>query len=67
MGSWGRDRGISLERVTHTRAVQYGMPWVTRGDLPHLGDVCQTPSADLGKSRQGFAIMHPYQYGVKGG
>ena len=35
------------------------------GDLPHLGDVCQTPSADLGKSRRGFAIMHPYQYGVK--
>ena len=36
-----------------------------RGDLPHSGDVCRTPSADLGKSGQGFAIMHSYQYGVK--
>ena len=38
-----------------------------KGDLPHSGDVYRTPSADLGKSRWGFAIMHPYQYGVKRG
>ena len=37
-----------------------------KGDLPHSGDVCRTP-ADLGKSCWGFAIMHPYQYGVKKG
>ena len=37
-----------------------------KGDLPHSGDVCRTPSADLGKSHWGFAIMHPSQYGVKG-
>ena len=28
----GRDCIVSLERVTHTPMVQYGMPWVTRGD-----------------------------------
>ena len=38
-----------------------------KGDLPHSGDVCRTPSADLGKSCWGFAIMHPCQYGVKRG
>ena len=37
-----------------------------QGDLPHLGDVCRAPSVDLGKSHLGFAIMHPYQHGVKG-
>ena len=41
--------------------------WVQRGDLPHSGDVCRTPSADLEKSHQGFEIMHPYQYGIKRG
>ena len=37
-----------------------------KGDLPHSGVVCRTP-ADLGKSYRGFAIMRPYQYGVKRG
>ena len=31
-----------------------------------LGDVCRTPSADLEKSRQGFAIKHSSNMGVKG-
>ena len=30
-------------------------------------DVCWAPPADLGKSRWGLAIMHPYQFGVKWG
>ena len=38
-----------------------------QGDLPHARDVCRTPSADLGKSHWDFAIIHPYQYGVKRG
>ena len=37
-----------------------------KGHLPHSGDVCWAP-ADLGKSRWGLAIMHPYQFGVKWG
>ena len=40
--------------------------WAQKGDLPHSGDVCRAPSADLGKSHLGFAIMHLYQHGVKG-
>ena len=36
-----------------------------KGDLPHSGDVCWAPSADLGKSHRGLAIMHPQQHGVK--
>ena len=35
-------------------------------DSPYLGEVCRTPSADLGKSRQGFAIKHSSNMGVKG-
>ena len=31
VGQRGRDCGVSLEQVTHTRMVQYGMPWVTGG------------------------------------
>ena len=38
----------------------------TIGDSPYLGDVCGTPSADLGKSRRGFAIKHSSNMGVKG-
>ena len=38
----------------------------TIGDSPCLGDVCRTPSADLGKSRWGFAIKHSSNMGVKG-
>ena len=38
----------------------------TIGDSPCLGDVCRTPSADLGKSHQGFAIKHSSNMGVKG-
>ena len=38
----------------------------TIGDSPCLGDVCRTPSADLGKSRRGFAIKHSSNMGVKG-
>ena len=38
----------------------------TTGDSPYLGDVCRTPSADLGKSRWGFAIKHSSNMGVKG-
>ena len=38
----------------------------TIGDSPSLGDVCRTPSADLGKSHQGFAIKHSSNMGVKG-
>ena len=121
----GRDCGVSLEWVTHTRRVQYVMPWVTGGMmysigrgcngisyaflqcgynrgftlsggcmqnsfcrfgkislgfcnqtflqygckryLSHSRDVCWAPSADLGKSRWGLAIMHPCQVGVKWG
>ena len=37
----------------------------TTGDSPCLGDVCRTPSADLGKSRQDFAIKHSSNMGVK--
>ena len=37
----------------------------TIGDSPYLGDVCRTPSADLGKSRWGFAIKHSSNMGVK--
>ena len=37
----------------------------TIGVSPCLGDVCRTP-ADLGKSRQGFAIKHSSNMGVKG-
>ena len=37
----------------------------TIGDSPYLGDVCRTPSADLGKSRRGFAIKHSSNMGVK--
>ena len=35
-------------------------------DSPYLGDVCRTPSADLGKSRWGFASKHSSNVGVKG-
>ena len=38
----------------------------TIGDSPYLGDVCRTPSADLRKSRWGFAIKHSSNMGVKG-
>ena len=38
----------------------------TIGDSPYLGDVCRTPSADLGKSCRGFAIKHSSNMGVKG-
>ena len=38
----------------------------TIGDSPYLGNVCRTPSADLGKSRRGFAIKHSSNMGVKG-
>ena len=38
-----------------------------KGHLPHSGDVCWAPPADLGKSHWGLAIMHPYQFGVKWG
>ena len=38
----------------------------TTGDSPCLGDVCRTPSADLGKSHWGFAIKHSSNMGVKG-
>ena len=38
----------------------------TIGDSPKLGDVCRTPSADLGKSCRGFAIKHFSNMGVKG-
>ena len=38
----------------------------TIGDSPCLGDVCRTPSADLGKSHRGFAIKHSSNMGVKG-
>ena len=38
-----------------------------KGHLPHSGDVCWAPPADLGKSRWGLAIMHPWQFGVKWG
>ena len=38
----------------------------TIGDSLYLGDVCRTPSADLGKSRWGFAIKHSSHMGVKG-
>ena len=38
----------------------------TKGNLPHSGDVCWAPSADLRKSHRGLAIMHPHQPGVKG-
>ena len=38
-----------------------------KGHLPRSGDVCWAPPADLGKSRWGLAIMHPYQFGVKWG
>ena len=38
-----------------------------KGHLPSSGDVCWVPPADLGKSRWGLAIMHPYQFGVKWG
>ena len=38
-----------------------------KGHLPHSGDVCWAPPADLGKSLWGLAIMHPYQIGVKWG
>ena len=38
----------------------------TTGDSPYLGDVCRTPSADLGKSHRGFAIKHSSNMGVKG-
>ena len=38
-----------------------------KGHLPHSGDVCWAPPADLGKSRWGLAIMHPWQFGVKMG
>ena len=121
----GRDGGVSLERVTYTHTVQYGMPWVNGGIMYSIGrgcngvsyafvqrgynrgftlsrgcmqnsfcrfgkislgfcnqtflqygckrvfisfrDVCWAPPADLGKSRWGLAIMHPYQFGVKWG
>ena len=36
----GRDCGVSLERVTHTRAVQYGTPWVTGGIIYSTGRGC---------------------------
>ena len=35
-----RDCGVSLERVTHTRAVQYGIPWVTGGKVYSIGRGC---------------------------
>ena len=51
----------------HTRTVQIWDATGNRWDLPHLGDVCQTPFADLEKSHRGFAIIHPYQkWGKKG-
>ena len=37
-----------------------------KGGSPGLGNVCRTPSADLGKSRQGFATKHSSNMGVKG-
>ena len=37
----------------------------TIGDSPCLGDVCGTPSADLGKSRLGFYNQTFLQYGCK--
>ena len=36
-----------------------------KGHLPHSGDACWAPPADLGKSHWGLAIMHPWQFGVK--
>ena len=36
----GRDCGVSLEWVTHTHAVQYGMPWVTGGMMYSVGRGC---------------------------
>ena len=38
----------------------------TIGNSLYLGDVCRTPSVDLGKSRWGFAIKHSSNMGVKG-
>ena len=38
-----------------------------KGHLPHSGDVCWAPPADLGKSRWGWQSWHPYQFGVKWG
>ena len=36
----GRDCGVSLERVTHTHVVQYGMLWVTGGLMYSIGRGC---------------------------
>ena len=37
-----------------------------KGGSPGLGNVCRTPSADLGKSHRGFATKHSSNMGVKG-
>ena len=36
----GRDCGVSLEQVTHTCEVQYGMPWVNGGIMYSIGRGC---------------------------
>ena len=47
-------------------AIKHSSNMGVKGHLPHSGDVCWAPPADLGKSRWGFAIKHSSNMGVKG-
>ena len=62
LGSFCRFGKISLGFCNQT-FLQYGCKRV----FISFRDVCWAPPADLGKSRWGLAIMHPYQFGVKWG
>ena len=55
------------ENLVGVFAIKHSSNMGVKGHLPHSGDVCWAPPADLGKSRWGLAIMHPWQFGVKWG
>ena len=50
-------------KISSGFAIKHSSNMGVKGHLPHSGDVCWAPPADLGKSRWGLAIMHPYQMG----